>query len=103
MPNTNKIQLILAGAFMPDYYSSLATHFMNIWVEFESTGRYNGTQKLGFKSESNPKDTNLKVCSIYSTVVDRYALIVNGRDRRGRDVRFGEARVYGFQYLGVIG
>lgn len=70
MPNTNKIQLILAGAFMPDYYSSLATHFMNIWVEFESTGRYNGTQKLGFKSESNPKDTRLRVCFIYSIVVD---------------------------------
>lgn len=46
MPNTNKIQLILDGSFMPDYYSSLASHFLNIWVEFETYEEYNSTNKL---------------------------------------------------------
>jgi len=60
MPKTNKIQITLAGAFMPDYYSSLATHFLNVWVEFEtSTDRY-GTNQLGLKHE----DIRRSVCFI---------------------------------------
>lgn len=51
MPNTNKIQLMLDGAFMPDYYSSLATHFLNIWVEFETIEEYNKIKQLGLKYE----------------------------------------------------
>lgn len=51
MPNTNKIQLMLAGAFMPDYYGSLATHFLNIWVEFETFNENSNAQKLGLKYE----------------------------------------------------
>lgn len=49
MPNTNKIQLMLAGAFMPDYYGSLATHFLNIWVEFDTVDEFNDTKTLGLK------------------------------------------------------
>jgi len=51
MPNTNKIQLILAGAFLPDYYSTLATHFFNIWIEFEPAEDYDMPSKLGLKLE----------------------------------------------------
>lgn len=53
MPNTNKIQLMLAGAFMPDYYSSLATHFFNIWVEFEPSSRYNMSTNVGLEYNNN--------------------------------------------------
>jgi len=52
MPNTNKIQLVLAGAFMPDYYSTLATHFFNIWIEFDPAEEYDMSSKLGFKYEN---------------------------------------------------
>lgn len=52
MPNTNKIELVLAGAFMPEYYSSLATHFFNIWVEFEPADRYNASTILGLKDNN---------------------------------------------------
>jgi hypothetical protein len=51
MPNTNQIQLILAGAFMPDYYSTLATHFFNIWIEFEPIVEYDMPSNLGLKLE----------------------------------------------------
>lgn len=60
MPNTNKIQLILDGAFMPDYYSPLASHFLNIWVEFEIFGDNNNTDNL----ESKYKDLHHWVCFI---------------------------------------
>jgi len=60
MPNTNKIQLILAGAFMPDYYSILASHFFSIWIEFEPTEEYDIPSKLGLKYDGG----NQKVCLI---------------------------------------
>lgn len=60
MPNTNKIQLILAGAFMPDYYSTLATHFFNIWIEFDPAEEYDMPSKLGLKYEN----MNQRVCFI---------------------------------------
>lgn len=60
MPNSNKIQLILDGAFMPDYYSPLASHFLNIWVEFEIFDENNSTNKLELKYE----DLNRWVCFI---------------------------------------
>jgi len=58
MPNTNKIQITLAGAFMPDYYSSLATHFLNVWVEFETSKEHYENNKLGLKYE----DVHHSVC-----------------------------------------
>jgi len=60
MPNTNKIQLILAGAFMPDYYSILATHFFNIWIEFDPAEEYDMSSKLGLKHD----DMHQRVCFI---------------------------------------
>jgi len=62
MPNTNKIQLILAGAFMPDYYSTLATNFFNIWIEFDPFDEYDMPSKLGLKYE----DMHQRVCFIIS-------------------------------------
>jgi hypothetical protein len=53
MPNSTKIQLMLAGAFMPDYYSSLATHFFNIWVEFEPSSRYNMSDSFRLEHINN--------------------------------------------------
>lgn len=66
MPNTNKIQLILGGAFMPVYYSTLATHFFNIWIEFEPNEEYDMPSKLGLKYE----DTHKKVCFIIIKLLD---------------------------------
>lgn len=57
MPNTNKIQIMLAGAFVPEYYSYLATHFLNIWVEFETLEEYMGAKRV-FKDE----DLRHRVC-----------------------------------------
>lgn len=48
---TNKIQIMLDGAFMPDYYSSLATYYLNVWVEFETFEEFN-MQQLPLKSEN---------------------------------------------------
>ncbi|XP_050055665.1 P protein-like isoform X2 [Aphis gossypii] len=59
MPNTNKIQLILAGAFLPDYYSTLATHFFNIWIEFEPAEDYDMPSKLGLKLEDIHQSRNI--------------------------------------------
>lgn len=61
MPNTNKIQLMLAGAFVPEYYSYLATHFLNIWVEFETFQEYIDAKNLGLKNE----DIRHRVCLQY--------------------------------------
>lgn len=65
MPNTNKIQLILAGAFMPDYYSTLATHYFNIWIEFDPTEEYDMQPKLGLKNE----DMHQRVCFIIIIII----------------------------------
>ncbi|XP_050545556.1 P protein isoform X2 [Daktulosphaira vitifoliae] len=51
MPDTNKIQIVLAGAFVPQYYRYLATHFLNIWVEFETDEEYLEAKKLGLKDD----------------------------------------------------
>jgi len=59
MPNTNKIQLTLAGAFMPDYYSTLATHFFNIWIEFEPIEEYDTPSNLGLKLEDIHQSRNI--------------------------------------------
>lgn len=75
MPNTNKIQLTLAGAFMPDYYSALATHFLNIWVEFETTGPYNAPKKLGSTSKSKYEDVYRRVCFFFIFGVQSCELI----------------------------
>ncbi|XP_025406377.1 P protein-like [Sipha flava] len=59
MPNSTKIQLMLAGAFMPDYYSSLATHFFNIWVEFEPSSRYNMSDSFRLEHINNHYPKNI--------------------------------------------
>lgn len=77
MPNTNKIQVSLAGAFMPDYYSSLATHFLNIWVEYETTGPYNALQKLGSTSKSKFEDLHRRVCFLIILIISLCYPFVN--------------------------
>lgn len=52
MPMTNKIQIMLDGAFMPDYYSSLATYYLNVWVEFETAEEYDTAKESMLKSEN---------------------------------------------------
>ncbi|XP_016656534.1 P protein isoform X3 [Acyrthosiphon pisum] len=64
MPNTNKIQLILAGAFMPDYYSTLATHFFNIWIEFDPTEEYDVPSKSGLKYDDMHQRNITQIWSI---------------------------------------
>jgi len=56
---------MLAGAFMPDYYGSLATHFLNVWVEFEMTEEHYETN--GFKLKY--QDVNHLVCFLNVSVL----------------------------------
>ncbi|VVC40695.1 Hypothetical protein CINCED_3A022746 [Cinara cedri] len=59
MPTTNKIQIMLDGAFMPDYYSALATHYLNVWVEFETSEENNNSKKLEVLKPENLQHTNI--------------------------------------------
>lgn len=46
---------------MPDYYSSLASHYLNIWVDFESYEQNNLTNMSKSESVNN---MHHKVCLI---------------------------------------
>lgn len=38
-PNQHKINIIIEGALLPEYYANLSTHFMYIWVQLVATKR----------------------------------------------------------------
>ncbi|XP_050433638.1 P protein-like isoform X2 [Adelges cooleyi] len=64
MPDTSKIQIVLAGAFVPQYYRYLATHFFNIWVEFETDEDYMNAKRLGLKDEEIQRRNITEIWSV---------------------------------------
>lgn len=72
MPMTNKIKIMLDGAFMPDYYSSLATYYLNVWVEFETAEEYNTSKQLILKSENLCHTVCFNIILISNNLINLY-------------------------------